>query len=88
MKMEPYIALSSVQFLIFTGIGSCKLLYRVLKREECTSMSRQQHKYKKENDNAVGSSNINIIVYTLCINTSRGFISTTSNKNGDENIRS
>jgi hypothetical protein len=57
-------------------------------------MSRQQHKYKqrklqkKENDNAVGSSNINITAYTLCINTSRGFISTTFNKNGDENIRS
>jgi hypothetical protein len=94
MKMESYIALSSVQFLIFIGIGSCKLFYRALKREECTSMSRQQHKYKqrqlhkKENDNAVGSSNINITAYTLCINTSRGFISTTFNKNGDENIRS
>jgi hypothetical protein len=36
-----------VQFLIFTGIGSCKLFYRALKREECTSMSRQQHKYKQ-----------------------------------------
>ena len=44
--MESYIALSSMQFLIFTGIGSCKLFYRALKREECTSMSRQQHKYK------------------------------------------
>jgi hypothetical protein len=46
MKMESYIALNSVQFLIFTGIGSCKLFYRALKREECTSMSRQQRKYK------------------------------------------
>lgn len=46
MNMESYIALSSMQFLIFTGIGSCKLFYRALKREECTSMSRQQHKYK------------------------------------------
>jgi hypothetical protein len=44
--MESYIALSSMQFLIFTGIGSCNLFYRALKREECTSMSRQQHKYK------------------------------------------
>jgi hypothetical protein len=52
-------------------------------------MSRQQHKYnqrqhtKKENDNAVGSSNIDMTAYILCINTSKGFISTTSNKNGE-----
>jgi hypothetical protein len=46
MNMESYIALSSMQFLIFTRIGSCKLFYRALEREECTSMSRQQHKYK------------------------------------------